>query len=88
MDKEKSKELFFKIQDSLESKKHLKLTPEEIEYLSAILILELDKGKRLNTLSDFDKEFISSLNNAEHKSAFKKNLYNKLISNSNFDKKA
>lgn len=83
--------LFNKIRQNLifNKEEKIKLSSEETEYLCAIILLELDKGKRLNTLSKMDEEYIESLRKdvKERILPFKKDLYNKPISDANIDKK-
>lgn len=83
-------ELFKKIKDKLNFSpdNKPKLSKEDIDYLSAIILLELDKGKRLNTLSKMDNSFIDSLRAIVEKKAFpKKDSYTRKSTDSKIDKK-
>jgi len=88
--KESAEEIFKKLKKKLDLnlEKRFKLSQDDIEYLAAVVLLELDKGKRKGTLSEMDTEFIEKLKSKVEKpfnpSA---DLYRKETISSQIDKK-
>lgn len=88
--KESAEETFKKLKKKLDLniEGRFQLSEEDIEYLTAIVLIELDKGKREGTLSEMDTKFIESLKTAVEKKFFpRKDAYKSNSSDSNIDEK-
>lgn len=83
-------EIFKKLKQKLDLgiKNRFELSAEDVEYLAAVILLELDKGKREGSLSKMDENYIESLKTKVEKRFFTgEDAYKEKSSESRIDKK-